>query len=92
MANKRNGTLYVGMTADLPRRIWEHKNRFVDSFTSRYKINQLVYYELTTEVWAAYEREAQLNKWRRAWKINLIETMNPEWKDLYYDLDGIMAM
>lgn len=88
MANKHHGTLYVGMTANLPKRIWEHKNKVVDSFTSNHNVDQLVYYELTSDIWAAYEREAQLKKWHRAWKIRLIEKMNPEWQDLYTEICG----
>ena len=79
-------SFYIGMTSDLPRRIVEHKNKPIDCFTSRKCIDQLVYYELTSDVWCAYAREAKLKKWRRAWKIKLIEDFNPEWKDLYYDI------
>ena len=86
MTNKPYGTLYVGMTADLVRRVWQHKNRIVESFTCRYGLDRLVYYEHVDCGRAAYKREYCLKRWRRAWKEKLIEEVNPEWKDLYGDL------
>ncbi|MDQ2078349.1 GIY-YIG nuclease family protein [Marinimicrobium sp. ABcell2] len=89
LASKRNGTLYVGVTSDLIKRIWEHKNDLADGFTCRYHVHQLVYYELTEDMMAAITREKQLKKWNRSWKIELIERENPEWRDLYLDLVGL---
>ena len=74
--------LYIGVTGDLYERIWQHKEAFVNCFTKKYKINKLVYYETTTDIFPALEREKQIKKWRREKKIKLIESMNPEWKDL----------
>ena len=83
LANKRNGTLYVGVTSDLMRRIWEHKNGLIEGFTRRYGVHILVYAERHETMLAAIQREKQLKRWRRAWKIELIERSNPEWRDLY---------
>ena len=77
--------LYIGVTNNLMRRIWEHKQA-LSGFTKRYHIKRLVYYEMTEDVMAAIEREKQLKKWRRSKKIALVESMNPEWRDLYRDL------
>jgi putative endonuclease len=82
LASKRNGTLYIGMTNDLNRRIYEHKNNLIDGFTKKYSVKTLVYYESTESVESAITREKQLKKWNRKWKLNLIEKENPEWKDL----------
>jgi len=82
LASKRNGTLYVGVTGDLRKRVWEHKNDLADGFTKRYCVHTLVYYEIHQEMRAAITREKQLKKWRRAWKIALIERQNPHWRDL----------
>ena len=78
-------TLYTGMTSNLPRRVWEHKTRFEPGFTSRYKLNRLVYYEVTSEAGAAIQREKQIKGWLRKKKIALVETVNPEWRDLSLD-------
>lgn len=86
MASKRNGTLYIGVTNDLRRRIYEHKNELIDGFTKRYHIKNLVYYEQTTDINEAILREKRLKKWNRAWKIELIEKLNPNWEDLYKDI------
>ena len=86
LASIKNGTLYIGVTNNLLRRISEHKNDSVDGFTKKYKIHKLVYYEEINDVKVAIQREKQVKKWERQWKINLIEKNNPEWKDLYYDL------
>lgn len=86
LASKRNGTLYIGVTNNLARRVWEHKNNVVEGFTQKYNVHQLVYYEITTDVDGAITREKQLKKWKRQWKIELIEKSNPEWRDLYHGL------
>ena len=86
LASRRNGTLYVGVTSDPVKRIWEHKNDVVDGFAKKYEIHLLVYYELTPDVNSAIKREKQLKKWRRKWKLELIEKMNPNWNDLYQNL------
>jgi len=86
LASKRNGTLYIGMTSNLTKRIWEHKNDIIDGFTKSYNIKTLVYFEIHDDVEIAITREKQLKKWNRAWKIRLIEEKNPAWKDLYSDI------
>jgi len=86
LASKRNGTLYVGMTNNLIKRVYEHKNNIIEGFTKKYHVHTLVYYEETSSVNAAIEREKQIKKWDRAWKIRLIEKDNPFWKDLYDEL------
>ena len=78
LANKTNGTLYVGVTSNLPQRIYQHKNHLVQGFTSKYKIHKLVYFELHADMTAAITREKQIKKWKRDWKIELIATKNPE--------------
>jgi putative endonuclease len=83
LASKRNGTLYIGVTNDLIKRVWQHKNNFVDGFTKQYNVHLLVYFEETSEILSAIAREKQLKNWHRQWKINLIAQRNPEWKDLY---------
>ncbi|MBU1026534.1 MAG: GIY-YIG nuclease family protein [Candidatus Margulisbacteria bacterium] len=82
LASKRNGTLYIGVTNNLERRIYEHKNGLIKGFTKKYNVNQLVYFEEYTDVKEALIREKRLKKWNRSWKIDLIEKSNPEWKDL----------
>ena len=82
LTNKHNTVLYTGVTNDLRRRIYEHKNQLIEGFTKRYNINKLVYFEYTTDVKTAIEREKQIKGWTRKKKNDLIETMNPEWKDL----------
>ncbi|MNK84592.1 GIY-YIG nuclease superfamily protein [compost metagenome] len=86
LASKRNGTLYTGVTSDLVRRVWEHKSDLLQGFTHRYAIQLLVYFELHDSMLAAIEREKQIKKWNRAWKLKLIEQGNPRWRDLYHDL------
>ena len=86
LASKRNGTLYVGITSDLVKRIYEHKNDFVDGFTKEYAVHALVYFELHDDMQAAIEREKQVKKWKRAWKLALIEKQNPQWRDLDPDI------
>ena len=83
LANKRNGTLYVGVTSNLAKRIWEHKNNMVNGFTSRYAIHSLVWYEVHDNIESAIEREKRIKNWKRAWKLDLIEKANPNWLDLY---------
>ena len=83
MANDRNGTLYVGVTSDLPRRVYEHKNSIMKGFTSKYQLNTLVYYEVFDDELTAIQREKNLKKYNRNWKKDLIESQNPEWADLY---------
>jgi len=82
LTNKSNNVLYIGVTNDLPRRIFEHKNKLVEGFTKKYNLGKLVYYETTIDVGSAINREKQLKNWHRDWKINLIKQFNPEWKDL----------
>ena len=86
LASKRNGTLYIGVTNDLVRRVWEHRTSVVEGFTKQYSIHQLVWYEVAATPSAAITREKQLKKWNRAWKLRLIQKMNPEWKDLYDEI------
>lgn len=86
LTSRRNGTLYVGVTSDLPKRIWEHKNDLVEGFTKKYGVHMLIYYELHDNMEAALTREKQLKKWNRAWKLELIERENPDWRDLWEDL------
>jgi putative endonuclease len=86
LASKKNGTLYIGVTRDLIKRTYEHKNDFVDGFTKKYKVHNLVYYEEYNAIEEAILREKQLKKWERQWKINLIQKSNPLWKDLYDNL------
>jgi len=83
LASKRNGTLYIGVTSDLIKRIYEHKNNLADGFTKKYNVHDLVYFEQTTDIESAIQREKQLKTWKRNWKLQLIEVANPDWKDLY---------
>lgn len=88
LASKRNGTLYIGVTSDLVRRVWEHKNGDVAGFTKQYGIKLLVYFEAHQTMADAILREKQIKKWRRAWKLELIRRDNPDWRDLYPDIVG----
>ncbi len=83
LASKRNGTLYVGVTSDLVKRIWEHRNNMVEGFSERYNLHQLVWYELHESMESAIIREKRLKEWKRAWKLKLIESKNPNRLDLY---------
>ena len=83
LASQRNGTLYIGVTADLVRRVWEHRTGMVDGFTREYGVHRLVYAEFHATMADAITREKRLKKWRRAWKLELIERDNPAWRDLY---------
>ena len=82
LTNKSNKVLYIEVTNNLERRIFEHKNKLVEGFTKKYNLNKLVYYEATNDIDGALEREKQLKNWHRDWKINLINSSNPNWKDL----------
>ena len=83
MSNKKNGTLYIGVTNDLIRRVYEHKNKLAKGFTEKYGLTKLVYYEHTESIEAAIVEEKRLKDWHRSWKIRLINKMNPAWDDLY---------
>jgi putative endonuclease len=86
LASRRNGTLYVGVTSDLVRRAWEHRNGLVVGFTKKYGVHHLVCYEMHADMMTAVTREKQLKKWNRAWKLRLIEERNPEWRDLWEEI------
>jgi len=83
LASKKNGTLYIGVTSDLVKRVWEHKQNVVKGFTERYHIHQLVWYELHETMESAIKKEKMLKNWKRDWKLELIEESNPNWQDLY---------
>jgi putative endonuclease len=89
LASKRNGTLYTGVTNDLAGRVRKHKDGVASRFTLRYRVRTLVYYEMHNDIYAAIQREKQLKKWKRGWKIELIEKHNPKWLDLYGE-DGVI--
>jgi len=86
LASRKNGTLYIGVTNNLMRRVFEHKNGFIKGFTQKYNVHRLVYFEETPDIQSALKREKQLKKWRRQWKIDLIEKENPKWNDLFEQL------
>ena len=86
MASSRNDTLYVGSTSDLIKRAWEHKNKVIPGFTARYNVHMLVFYEVHETYVEAARREKRFKNWCRQWKLNLIEELNPEWRDLYEDI------
>lgn len=86
LASKRNGTIYTGVTSNLLKRVWEHKNDLVDGFSKQYGVHTLVWYEMHETMESAIHREKCIKKWERAWKIKRIEEMNPGWNDLYQDL------
>ena len=86
LASRRNGTLYVGVTSDLAKRIAEHKQKLVEGFTNEYDVTNLVYYEIFENIRDAIMRERQMKGWKRKWKTELIQTINPYWRDLYDDL------
>jgi putative endonuclease len=86
LASKQNGTLYIGVTSELAKRAWTHKNDVIEGFTKRYGVHRLVYYEIHPDMASAILREKQLKKWNRAWKLELIESKNPEWTDLWSEI------
>ncbi|MET0109593.1 MAG: GIY-YIG nuclease family protein [Candidatus Thiodiazotropha sp.] len=86
LASKRNGTLYTGVTSNLLKRVWEHKNDRVEGFTSQYSVHTLVWYEMHETMASAIEREKAIKNWKRVWKLKTIEAMNPDWRDLYPEL------
>lgn len=91
LASSRKGTLYVGVTSNLIARIWQHREHQVDGFSKQYDVTRLVWYELTEYMNSALQREKQIKKWNRAWKVRLIEGTNPDWKDLWPAVIGIHA-
>ncbi|MBI4669013.1 MAG: GIY-YIG nuclease family protein [Elusimicrobia bacterium] len=86
MASQRNGTLYLGVTSDLLKRVLEHKNNVVEGFSKRYSVHMLVWFELHETMESAIEREKAIKEWKRRWKLELIERLNPAWRDLYAEL------
>ena len=86
LASKRNGTLYVGVTSELVKRVFQHKNNLVEGFTKRYAVHQLVWYEMHETMESAIRQEKRLKDWNRNWKLNLIEGVNPDWKNLYDEI------
>ncbi len=86
MASRRNGTLYLGVTSDIVRRAHQHRNRLIDGFSKEHGCTQLVWYDASDDIQAARQREVQMKKWKRAWKVDLIEQANPQWTDLYETL------
>ncbi len=88
LASKRNGTLYTGVTSDLIKRIYEHKNDLIDGFTKKHGVHTLVWFEVHDDIREAIKREKQIKYWRRAWKLELIEKTNPDWRELYDELTG----
>ena len=88
LASKRNGTLYIGVTSDLLKRVFQHKNKLFDGFTSKYNVNKLMYFESGIDSLAAIEREKKMKRFSREEKLNIIENANPNWKDLYPEILG----
>ena len=88
LASQPNGTLYTGVTTDLVRRVWEHRSDLVEGFTERYRVHRLVYFEVHNHIEEAIRREKRIKKWRRAWKVDLIEESNPQWRDLWPTIIG----
>jgi len=86
MASQCNGTLYIGITSDLIKRVWQHKNKVIKGFTYKYRVDKLVYFEAFQDVALAIRREKRLKEWQREWKLNLIEQSNPRWIDLYSEI------
>ena len=83
LTNKKDGILYTGVTRDLIRRVWEHRLGNIEGFTQKYRIKKLVYYEITSDIQSAILREKRIKRWSRDWKLRLIQSMNPQWEDLY---------
>ena len=92
LASKKNGTLYTGVTNNLVKRVYEHKENLIPGFTRKYNVHHLVYYEEFGDVYGAIAREKRIKKWKRQWKINLIEKINPDWKDLYDNFDSCPSL
>ena len=88
LASKRNGNLYIGVTNNLLKRVWVHKNDLVDGFTKKYHVHKLVYFEVYSDIYDAITREKRMEKWERQWKIGSIEKANPQWRDLFLDVIG----
>ena len=88
LASSRIGTLYVGVTSDLVARIWQHREHVIEGFTKKYGVTKLVWYELYGDMYSAITREKQIKKWKRAWKVRLIEEQNVVWRDLWADIVG----
>ena len=86
LASRRKGTLYVGVTNDLSKRVWQHKQELVEGFTKKYGVKSLVWFEQTESIESAIVREKQIKKWNRDWKVELIEKTNPQWRDLYEEI------
>jgi putative endonuclease len=86
LTNKRNGTLYTGVTSNLVKRVWQHRNHTAEGFTDKYGVGQLVYYETHENIESAIIREKRIKTWQRKWKLELIEKDNPDWKDLYFEI------
>ena len=87
LASQRNGTLYVGVTSNLVRRVWQHKSDLVEGFTRKYRVHMLVWFEVHETMESAITREKAIKGWQRKWKLDLIETANPAWRDLYGEID-----
>nr|WP_210434129.1 GIY-YIG nuclease family protein [Sphingopyxis granuli] len=87
MASQKNGTIYIGVTNDIIRRTYEHREGQLTGFSQKYRVKHLVHYEEFQDIRDAIQREKRLKKWNRAWKIQLIETQNPDWRDLWFDLN-----
>jgi len=87
LASKRNGTLYIGVTNNLERRLYEHRNNLIEGFTNKYNVHYLVYYEDVNDIQSALQREKQLKRWTRKWKLELTEKVNPAWRDLANDFN-----
>ena len=86
LASQKNGTLYTGVTSDLIKRVWQHKNNVVEGFSKKYHVHLLVWYEVHDEIESAITREKQIKEWKRIWKLELIEKTNPTWRDLYIEI------
>lgn len=86
LTNSSNGVLYIGVTNNLARRVWEHREELIDGFTKKYHVHKLIYYEQYDDITDAIAREKQLKKWNHSWKVDLINSKNPSWKDLYPDI------
>jgi len=86
LTNQRNGTLYVGVTSNLPKRVWQHKNKIVKGFTEKYGLDKLIWFEMHETMESAILREKAVKFWKRKWKLEAIESSNPDWRDLYDDI------